>query len=91
MNDAPADLTSEYIEQVNSLPAGADFAFIRANNKIYADKTAYVLDIAGIAGGCFLLTRPRRFGKTTFLSTLKELFLHGIKPYDGHDSYFKGL
>ena len=38
-----------------------------------------------------ILTRPRRFGKSTLLSTLEELFLHGVEPYDGHDSYFKGL
>ena len=38
-----------------------------------------------------ILIRPRRFGKSTLLSTLEELFLHGVKPYDGHDSCFKGL
>lgn len=38
-----------------------------------------------------ILTRPQRFGKSTLLSTMEELFLHGVKPYDGHDSYFKGL
>lgn len=84
-------LTNEYIEQINCLPSGGDFAFIRANNKIYADKTAYVLAVASIVGGCFFLSRPRRFGKSTFLSTLKELFLHGVSPWEGHDSYFKGL
>ena len=37
------------------------------------------------------ISRPRRFGKSTIISTLEELFKHGVKPYDGHDSYFKGL
>ncbi|MCI6907209.1 MAG: AAA family ATPase, partial [Succinatimonas sp.] len=38
-----------------------------------------------------LLARPDGFGKTTIVSTLEELFKHGIKPYDDHDSFFKGL
>ena len=39
----------------------------------------------------WVLTRPRRFGKSTLLSTIAELFRHGVKPYDGHDSYFNSM
>ena len=73
------------------LPTGSQsFADLRNKGKVYVDKTDYVYDLA--ASDCpQILARPRRFGKSTLLSTIKELFLHGVKPYDGHDSYFKGL
>ncbi len=66
------------------------FAELRKDGSVYVDKTAFVQKIAGNRKPK-ILTRPRRFGKSTLMSTIKELFLHGVKPYDGHDSYFKGL
>lgn len=73
------------------LPGGQqDFAWIRAHGLIYVDKTRYLYQLATI-NQPLLLTRPRRFGKSTLVSTLEELFLHGVAPYDGHDSLFKGL
>ena len=70
--------------------ASQTFAKLRSKGKVYVDKTAYVYELA--ASDCpHILTRPRRFGKSTLLSTIEELFLHGVEPYDGHDSYFKGL
>ena len=70
--------------------AMASFAELRRSGSVYVDKTAFVQKIAG-SRKPQILTRPRRFGKSTLQSTIKELFLHGLKPYDGHDSYFKGL
>ena len=70
--------------------ASQSFASLRSNGKVYVDKTAFVYELAA-SDSPHILTRPRRFGKSTLLSTIEELFLHGIKPYDGHDSYFKGL
>ena len=70
--------------------AMASFAELRRSGSVYVDKTAFVQKIAG-SRKPQILTRPRRFGKSTLQSTIKELFLHGVKPYDGHDSYFKGL
>ena len=70
--------------------AMASFAELRRSGSVYVDKTAFVQKIAGTRKPQ-ILTRPRRFGKSTLQSTIKELFLHGLKPYDGHDSYFKGL
>ncbi len=72
------------------LPIGMEsFVDIRRSGAIYVDKTRFLLMIA--RRRAFIVTRPRRFGKSTLQSTLEELFLHGVAPYDGHDSYFKGL
>ena len=73
------------------LPLGQQsFTAIRQRNLIYVDKTRYLYQLA-MTSQPQLLTRPRRFGKSTLVSALEELFLHGVTPYDGHDSYFKGL
>ena len=73
------------------LPLGFQtFAELRTRDVVYVDKTAYVYELAANQFAQ-ILTRPRRFGKSTLLSTIEELFRHGVKPYDGHDSYFKGL
>ena len=66
------------------------FTELRRDGAVYVDKTAFVQALAGNRKPR-ILTRPRRFGKSTLLSTVEELFLHGLEPYDGHDSYFKGL
>ena len=49
----------------------------------YADKSGYAVELAQ-AGTYYFLSRPRRFGKSLFLDTLKELF-------EGHATLFKGL
>ena len=49
----------------------------------YADKSGYAVDLAQ-AGTYYFLSRPRRFGKSLFLDTLKEMF-------EGHAALFKGL
>ena len=73
------------------LPTGGQtFAELRQQGKVYVDKTSYAYEIA-TSDQPQILTRPRRFGKSTLLSTIEELFRHGVEPYDGHDSYFKGL
>ena len=78
--------------QLNArLPDGnSDFTDIISSNFLYVDKTKYIYDLA-FKKGQYFLSRPRRFGKSTLISTLEELFKRGVKPYDGHDSYFKGL
>ena len=40
---------------------------------IYVDKTQFALDLIN-NGKHYFLSRPRRFGKSLFLSTLKEIF-----------------
>jgi len=66
------------------LPIGIQtFRVIREENYYYVDKTALALDLIN-GGNHYFLSRPRRFGKSLFLDTLKELF-------EGNQSLFKGL
>lgn len=66
------------------LPLGIQtFAKIRQDDYYYVDKTAIALDLIK-QGTHYFLSRPRRFGKSLFLDTLKELF-------EGHEALFQGL
>lgn len=85
------DLWTTYLKLRAKLPMGEqNFADLRAAKKIYVDKTDFIFNLAQDNIPKFL-SRPRRFGKSTIVSTLEELFTHGVKSYDGHDSFFKGL
>lgn len=65
------------------LPLGtASFSALREAGEIYADKTALVRDLAATRGK-FLLSRPRRFGKSLLLSTFESLFKHGLRDFKG--------
>ena len=56
------------------LPIGIQtLAKIRAKDCYYVDKTPIALRLIA-QGSYFSLSRPRRFGKSLFLDTLKELF-----------------
>lgn len=80
-----------YEELVNQLPTKQlDFVDLRKQGLVYVDKTRY-LDWLIDSSQPRILFRPDGFGKRLLVSTLEELFLHGVEPYDGHDSYFKGL
>ncbi|MDE6682152.1 MAG: AAA family ATPase, partial [Muribaculaceae bacterium] len=59
------------------------FEKLREENYLYVDKTPYVYDIVK-DGGYYFLSRPRRFGKSLFLSTLEAY-------YQGRRELFKGL
>ena len=66
------------------LPLGIqDFEDLRENNYVYVDKTEHVYNLVHF-GKPYFLSRPRRFGKSLFLSTLKAYFL-------GKKELFKGL
>lgn len=60
-----------------------DFAEIVQNNYLYVDKTDFIYKIAH-SKKFYFLSRPRRFGKTLFLSSLEYFFL-------GRRDLFKGL
>ena len=61
------------------LPIGIQtFHKIREEDCYYVDKTAYILRLLD-EGTHYFLSRPRRFGKSLFLDTLKELF-EGNEP-----------
>ena len=59
------------------------FRELREKDCYYVDKTAYVERLIH-EGKHYFLSRPRRFGKSLFLDTLKELF-------EGSEALFAGL
>jgi Predicted AAA-ATPase/PD-(D/E)XK nuclease superfamily len=64
---------------MKNLPIGIQtLTEIRAKNCVYVDKTRFVHQLA-TTGKYYFLSRPRRFGKSLLISTLKELYL-GNKP-----------
>lgn len=50
-----------------------DFEKLRSDGDLYIDKTDYIRKLLK-AGSIFFLGRPRRFGKSLFLSTLQAFF-----------------
>ena len=67
------------------LPVGIQtFRQIREEGYYYVDKTAYARQLADDAGKHYFLSRPRRFGKSLFVDTLKEL-------YEGNEPLFRNL
>lgn len=66
------------------LPIGIQtFREIREDNCYYVDKTPMALQMVA-QGKSYFLSRPRRFGKSLFLDTLRNLF-------EGNEELFKGL
>ncbi len=65
-----------------SLPLN-DFANVIEGNRIYVDKTKFLLPLVQ-KQGFYFLSRPRRFGKSLLLSTLKYIF-------QGRKDLFAGL
>ena len=60
----------------------ASFEQLISSNKIYVDKTKFACELAKDEGA-FLLTRPRRMGKSTMVSTLEYLFSKGTVGTEG--------
>ena len=59
---------------MRKLPIGIqDFEKLRKDNCLYIDKTQYVYQL-GQTSSPYFLGRPRRFGKSLFISTLKAYF-----------------
>ena len=72
------------ISDRRKLPIGIQtFSKIREENCYYVDKTALIQRLMD-EGTHYFLSRPRRFGKSLFLDTLKELF-------EGNEPLFEGL
>lgn len=59
------------------------FSEIIENGYVYADKTGYIRRLVN-SGKYYFLSRPRRFGKSLFLTTLEAYF-------EGRRDLFKGL
>jgi Predicted AAA-ATPase/PD-(D/E)XK nuclease superfamily len=69
---------------MKNLPIGMQaLSDIREKNGIYVDKTQLVHKLV-TSGKYYFLSRPRRFGKSLTVSTLKEL-------YEGNEALFEGL
>jgi len=69
---------------MQKLPIGIqDFAKLREGGFVYVDKTKNIYELTS-QGGYYFLSRPRRFGKSLLVSTMKELF-------SGNKELFKGL
>ena len=62
-----------------------DFAVLRKNHAVYVDKTAHILHlISDLNSNIVFASRPRRFGKSLTISTLKYIF-------QGRRDLFAGL
>lgn len=69
---------------MRKLPAGIQtFEKIRKDGYIYVDKTQYLWNLVG-SGQTYFLSRPRRFGKSVFVTMLESYFR-------GQKDLFKGL
>ncbi|WP_045223064.1 ATP-binding protein [Desulfonatronum thioautotrophicum] len=67
-----------------NLPVGdSSFESIRENNQLYVDKTSHLYRMVD-QGKYYFLSRPRRFGKSLTVSTLRCLF-------EGRRELFEGL
>lgn len=70
---------------MKKLPIGIQsFSKIRSDNYYYVDKTFFIEKLVQEGGTYYFLSRPRRFGKSLFLDTLRQAFL-------GRKQYFNGL
>ena len=72
------------MEQIRKLPIGVqDFEKLITNGYLYIDKTEYIYNLIK-SGAPYFLSRPRRFGKSLLVSTLKAY-------WEGKADLFKGL
>ena len=70
---------------VNFYPVGIQtFENIREGNYLYVDKTKYIVNFREKKMKFIFLSRPRRFGKSLFASTLQAYF-------EGRKELFEGL
>ncbi len=75
------------MEKKKTISNGNVFTFENfiTGNYLYVDKTRYIHNlVASESNGCYFLSRPRRFGKSLLLSTLKAIF-------EGKKELFEGL
>ena len=66
-----------------------DFPSIRREGKVYVDKTMYAYEMIETSKFNFL-SKPRRFGKSLFISTLESIFLGKKELFEGlyiHDKW----
>jgi len=72
------------MQEIRNMPIGIqDFEIMRTASYVYVDKTQFIPELE-IVGRAYFLTRPRRFGKSLFISTLQAYF-------EGRKELFNGL
>ena len=84
-------ITALLESEVASLPVisteSDDFAFLRENHCLYVDKTGLIEELLDSRAYAVLFCRPRRFGKSLTLSTLRHFF----SVASDSSSLFEGL
>ncbi|AZO93465.1 AAA family ATPase [Halocella sp. SP3-1] len=72
------------------IPYGiSDFKSLRKESYLYVDKTNYISSLEGIGSKYLFFIRPRRFGKSLFLSTLANYY--DLNNKDKFDELFESL
>jgi len=72
------------MQKIRNMPVGVQsFEAMRLGNFVYVDKTQFIPKLEKLSIAYFL-ARPRRFGKSLFISTLQAYF-------EGRKELFKGL
>ena len=72
------------MQEIRNMPIGIqDFPSMIEGNYVYVDKTHFIPSLEKL-GRAYFLARPRRFGKSLFISTLQTYF-------EGRKELFKGL
>jgi len=72
------------MQNIKHMPIGIQsFETIRNNPYVYVDKTQFIPKLE-LVGRAYFLARPRRFGKSLFISTLQAYF-------EGRKELFNGL
>jgi hypothetical protein len=75
-------------DKIKKIPYGeTDYEAIQTENSYYVDKTMYLHDIEN-AGKYLFFIRPRRFGKSLFLSTMETYY--DILKKGQFDLFYKG-
>ena len=73
------------MEEIRKYPVGIQtFDKIREGGYMYVDKTKYIVEFLKNGSQYVFLSRPRRFGKSLFVSTLQAY-------YEGRKELFDGL
>jgi len=66
---------SKYNDLMLKLPIGVqNFVELIEKECVYVDKTIYIYQLLQSGASSFFLSRPRRFGKSLLLSTMKAIF-----------------
>jgi len=84
LSASPKNTKEHSMKKLPNLPVGdSSFESIREGRQLYVDKTRHIFQMAD-QGKYYFISRPRRFGKSLTVSTLKCLF-------QGKKELFEGL